>query len=67
MTTFYIAAAWVATFVIVGGYALSVVLRGRRLSRIVPAERRRWMDDRTRNEDPLVAFDIADPNGADRG
>lgn len=43
MTNFYIAAAWVLTFGAVGAYALSLVLRGRRLSRAVPADRRRWM------------------------
>ena len=42
-TTGYIIVSWVATFAIGGGDALSVVLRGRKLSRSVPPERRRWM------------------------
>lgn len=42
-TTGYIVLSWVATFTIGGGYALSIVLRGRKLSRAVPPERRRWM------------------------
>lgn len=46
MTNFYIAAAWVATFGIVGAYAVSVIVRGRRLSAVVPAGRQRWMADR---------------------
>lgn len=40
--TGYIAAAWLATGALVGGYALSVLRRGRRLSRQVPVEERRW-------------------------
>ncbi len=43
LETFYIAAAWIITFVVIGGYALSLVIRGRRLSRSVPVEKRRWM------------------------
>lgn len=42
-TTGYIVTSWVATLAIGGGYALSVVLRGRKLSRSVPPDRRRWM------------------------
>lgn len=63
MTNFYIAAAWVTTFVIVGGYALSIVIRGRRLTQLVPVEQRRWMADRTRAEDPLSVMAAAEPNG----
>ncbi|MEX0769067.1 MAG: hypothetical protein WD029_11410 [Microthrixaceae bacterium] len=35
--------AWVVTFGGVGAYAASVILRGRRLSKVVPPEQRRWM------------------------
>jgi len=38
----YIAAGWLGTAALVGGYALLVVRRGRRLSRMVPPEERRW-------------------------
>lgn len=38
----YVAAGWLATAALVGGYALSVVRRGRKLSRQVPGEQRRW-------------------------
>lgn len=56
MTNFYIAAAWVTTFGIVGAYAVSVLVRGRRLTRLVPYERRRWMMDRSETD----AYTIAD-------
>ncbi len=39
----YIAVAWIATFGAVGLYALALVRRGRRLSKVVPAPERRWM------------------------
>ncbi len=42
-TTGYIVLSWVVTFGAVGGYAAVVIRRGRRLSRDVPADRRRWM------------------------
>lgn len=42
-TTGYIITSWVVTFVIGTGYAVSVVRRGRKLSKVVPPERRRWM------------------------
>jgi hypothetical protein len=38
----YIAAGWLATGGLIGGYALLVVRRGRRLSRQVPPQERRW-------------------------
>ncbi|HEX6418754.1 MAG TPA: hypothetical protein VFZ77_09660 [Acidimicrobiales bacterium] len=38
----YLAAGWLGTAALVGGYALLVVRRGRRLSRQVPPEERRW-------------------------
>lgn len=41
--TAYILTAWVATFGAVGLYALSVIRRGRKLSRVVPEEDRRWL------------------------
>lgn len=50
MTNFYIAAAWVVTFGMVGGYAISVLIRGRRLTKLVPIERRRWMMDRNESD-----------------
>lgn len=53
MTNFYIAAAWLATFGIVGAYAVSVIIRGRRLAAIVPADRRRWMGGRDEGAVPL--------------
>ncbi len=42
-TTAYIVAAWAVSFGAVGGYAVAIIRRGRRLSRQVPPERRRWM------------------------
>ena len=42
-TTGYIVTSWVATFGIVLAYAGAVLRRGRKLSRQVPPERRRWM------------------------
>jgi hypothetical protein len=41
--TLCIIGAWVVTFGAVGAYAASVILKGRRLSKVVPAEQRRWM------------------------
>lgn len=38
----YILAGWGVTLGTLGVYALSLAVRGRRLSRIVPPERRRW-------------------------
>lgn len=38
----YVAAAWVIVFGSMGAYALVTVIRGRRLSRQVPQEKRRW-------------------------
>lgn len=55
MTNFYISAAWVLTFGIVGGYALSIMIRGRHLSRVVAPDRRRWMDDRGELQEAVVA------------
>jgi hypothetical protein len=40
--TGYVAAGWLSALGLVGGYALWVVRRGRRLSRQVPPEERRW-------------------------
>ena len=42
-STGYIVAAWVITFAAVAGYSLWVLVRGRRLSREVAPEQRRWM------------------------
>ncbi|CAB4546256.1 unannotated protein [freshwater metagenome] len=41
--TLCIIGAWLVTFGAVGAYAASVILRGRRLSKVVPPEQRRWM------------------------
>lgn len=41
-TWVYVAAAWVIVFAAMGAYALVTVMRGRRLSRQVPSEKRRW-------------------------
>ncbi|MFP3906796.1 MAG: hypothetical protein ACLFWR_07170 [Acidimicrobiales bacterium] len=38
----YIVAGWGITLATLGIYSFSLVVRGRRLSRHVPAERRRW-------------------------
>jgi hypothetical protein len=38
----FIVAGWGVSLAVLGGYAASLVLRGRRLSRQVPPERRRW-------------------------
>ncbi|MGH9213363.1 MAG: hypothetical protein ACRD2C_22235 [Acidimicrobiales bacterium] len=38
----YVAAGWIGAIVLVGLYAVSVVRRGRRLSRRVPPGDRRW-------------------------
>jgi hypothetical protein len=38
----YIAAGWLAAGGLIGGYALFVLRRGRKLSRQVPPEERRW-------------------------
>lgn len=38
----YVAAAWVIVFAAMAAYALVTVVRGRRLSRRVPPEKRRW-------------------------
>ena len=38
----FIVAGWGVTLTVLGAYAVSLVLRGRRLSREVPPERRRW-------------------------
>lgn len=38
----YVAAGWISTFGIIGGYAFATIRRGKRLSKIVPPEDRRW-------------------------
>jgi hypothetical protein len=42
-TTAYIATAWIGTFAAVALYTAVIVRRGRRLSKVVPPEQRRWM------------------------
>ena len=39
----YVLSAWGASAVVLAVYAATVLSRGRRLSRRVPEERRRWM------------------------
>jgi hypothetical protein len=38
----YVAAGWLTAVGVIGGYAVLVVRRGRKLSRVVPPEARRW-------------------------
>jgi hypothetical protein len=38
----YVAAGWIATVIVLGGYAAATIRRGRRLSLVVPPEERRW-------------------------
>ena len=38
----YVAAAWIVVFGAIAVFAIVTVVRGRRLSRQVPPERRRW-------------------------
>jgi len=38
----YLAAGWIGAFVLVGGYAVVTLRRGRKLSRRVPEGDRRW-------------------------
>ncbi len=64
MTDFYIAAAWVVTFGAVGGYALSLVIRGRRLSRSVPVDRRRWMGTPNQEGSPVGDPTVGVPGGS---
>jgi len=39
----YVIAAWTVALVVLAGFAIATVLRGRSLSRQVPPEDRRWM------------------------
>ncbi|MFP5321363.1 MAG: hypothetical protein ACLGIC_05895 [Acidimicrobiia bacterium] len=38
----YVAAGWIATLAVLGGYAAATIRKGRRLSQVVPPEERRW-------------------------
>ena len=38
----YVAAGWIATVGLLGGYAAATIRKGRRLSQVVPPEERRW-------------------------
>jgi hypothetical protein len=38
----YVAAGWIATFGVLGGYAAVTIRKCRRLSQVVPPEERRW-------------------------
>ena len=43
----YILTAWIVSVLAIGAYCARLVQRGRRLSRAVPAEHRRWMTSDT--------------------
>jgi hypothetical protein len=60
VNTGYILGAWFAVMVVLAVYASYVISRGRRLSRLVPVERRRWVDT-----DAVDAF--SHPGSADGG
>lgn len=38
--------AWIAVFGAIAAYAVYLIVRGRRLGRQVPPDRRRWIQDR---------------------
>jgi hypothetical protein len=38
----YVAAVWLGAAALLGGYAVTILRRGRKLSRQVPTEERRW-------------------------
>ncbi|CAM8624734.1 hypothetical protein MCETE7_01012 [Acidimicrobiia bacterium] len=38
----YVIASWIVAFGALGAYSVATVLRGRRLSKQVPPEKRRW-------------------------
>ncbi len=38
----YVIASWIIVFGSIGAYSVATVLRGRRLSKQVPPEKRRW-------------------------
>ncbi|MDD9370627.1 MAG: hypothetical protein PV358_10990 [Acidimicrobiales bacterium] len=38
----YVAAVWLGAAALFGGYAVTILRRGRKLSRQVPTEERRW-------------------------
>ena len=38
----YVAAGWIASLAVIGGYALHTIRRGRALARVVPPEEQRW-------------------------
>lgn len=40
----YIIAAWLLVFTVLGVYAVTTILRGRRLAKRVPVAERRWID-----------------------
>lgn len=39
----YVIVGYVCTFVLLGGLAVRTIIRGRRLSRQLPPEQRRWL------------------------
>jgi hypothetical protein len=48
----YVAAGWTIIVVVLAVYSLRLVLRGRRLSRLVPLDRRRWAETDISKDDP---------------
>lgn len=40
----YVLAGWAAAVVAIGGYAMWILRRARRVAECVPADRRRWSD-----------------------
>ena len=40
----YIIAGWGISLGVLGGYGLSVIRRGRAVAKLVPPDRRRWID-----------------------
>jgi hypothetical protein len=43
----YILTAWIVAAVVIAAYCARLVQRGRRLTRAVPSEHRRWMTSET--------------------
>lgn len=38
----YVIASWIVVLGSIGGYSVATIMRGRRLSKQVPPEKRRW-------------------------
>jgi hypothetical protein len=48
----YVAAGWTIIVVVLAVYSLRLVMRGRRLSRLVPTGRRRWAETDVSKDGP---------------